>query len=492
VTFPSRRALLGLGAFGAGLAATGGGVARFGSLAAGPPGIRHDAASREGQAMLRIYAAAVGRMMALPASHRLSWTFQWYVHAIRDDRATADELAAAFPDPQDPRRVEAMALWDRCEAHFDPRRVDFFLPWHRLFLLRFERIIRRASGEPRFAMPYWDYTDPRQRALPAEFRRPDDPFWAPLYRADRNPGVNDGDPIDRHGESPITLAAMMSPAYRDSGIDAGFCANLDNAPHAAVHVDIGTRQRGMGTVAWAAGDPIFWLHHANVDRIWASWNRAGGQNPDEPAFAEESFALIGDDGVPVRTRVGEAFDPAALGYAYDRYLERPLGSVPFGAIPAFAEHAAARWRDAPIALGGDPARVTLAPAAAGIGATLETAAAGGRPFYLRVGGVRIARQPGVSYRVYLAPEIGDGSGVASAGYIGSINVFGAIAHDGPPPPGPAPYTYPRHYSFVVSERVRALLAAGRLAAPLGVLLAPSGNPKPDARVTIDEIVLASS
>jgi tyrosinase len=488
---PSRRALLRTGALGAGVVA----AARFGSLAAGAPLIRHDAASREGQAMLRVYAAAVGRMMALPASHRLSWTFQWYIHAIRDDRATAAELAAAFPDPQDPRRVEAMALWDRCEAHFDPRRVDFFLPWHRLFLLRFERIIRRASGEPRFAMPYWNYTDPGQRALPAEFRRPGDPFWAPLYRADRNPGINDGDPIDRNGESPVSLAAMMSPAYRDSGVgDAGFCANLDNAPHAAVHVDIGTRQRGMGTVAWAAGDPIFWLHHASVDRIWASWNRAGGRNPDEPAFAAESFAFIGDDGAPERTRVGEALDPAALGYAYDRYLDRPPGSVPFGAAVAFTEHTAVRRRAAPLALGAEPTRVPLAPApgAASVAASLETAAAARRPFHLRVSGVRIARQPGVSYRIYLAPESGDGAGFASPGYIGSINVFGAIAHDGPPPPGPAPSTNPRHYSFIVSERVRALLAAGRLAAPPEVLLVPTGIPKPDAHVTLDDIALTSS
>ncbi|WP_374293736.1 tyrosinase family protein [Streptomyces olivochromogenes] len=26
----------------------------------------------------------------------------------------------------------------------------------------------------------------------------------------------------------------------------------------------------MGSVAGAARDPIFWLHHSNIDRLWSS------------------------------------------------------------------------------------------------------------------------------------------------------------------------------------------------------------------------------
>jgi len=50
---------------------------------------RHDVASTEGQAMLKIYAGAVGKMMATTQSNPgnpLSWLFQWYTHAVPDDR----------------------------------------------------------------------------------------------------------------------------------------------------------------------------------------------------------------------------------------------------------------------------------------------------------------------------------------------------------------------------------------------------------------------
>jgi tyrosinase len=480
----SRRALLRGGIAAAWLVAAPNGVRLLIPATAGAPLIRYDAASPEGRAMLEIYAVAVARMMALPASNPLSWIFQWNLHAIRNDRDHAAELAASGPgiDP-----ALAAVLWDTCEAHFDPRRTDFFLPWHRLFVWRIERIVRRLTGEARFTMPYWNYGDPASRALPPEFRRPGDPFWGALYRADRNPGVNDGEPIDKDGEASIDLAAMMSAAYRDTGSgDAGFSFNLDNAPHAAVHIDIGTRRRGMGAVAWSLNDPIFWLHHSSIDRIWASWNRAGGRNPPESGFLGETFAFIDEDGRLARSACADAMATASLGYGYDHYLERPPSSLPFSANPAFTEHAAARGTVPAIGPSAVPVSVTFEPGAA------DFAAGAGRIFVLRFGGVRIVRQPKVSYRIYLAPEPGMAAARDDPSHIGDINAFGVVPREGDAKPGPALATFPRAYSFVVTERIRRLLQAGRLAAPLQVILAPTGNPAADTEATIDEIVLLSS
>jgi hypothetical protein len=77
-------------------------------------------------------------------------------------------------------------------------------------------------------------------------------------------------------------------------------------------------------------------------------------------------------------------------------------------------------------------------------------------------------------------------------HIGDINAFGVVPREGDAKPGPALATFPRAYSFVVTERIRRLLQAGRLAAPLQVILAPTGNPAADTEATIDEIVLLSS
>ena len=38
----------------------------------------------------------------------------------------------------------------------------YFLPWHRAYLLMYERAVRKLTGNDDFAMPYWDWTQDRQ------------------------------------------------------------------------------------------------------------------------------------------------------------------------------------------------------------------------------------------------------------------------------------------------------------------------------------------
>jgi tyrosinase len=467
---------------------------------AAPVGVilsRHDVASPEGAEMLRIFAEGGDKMMAMPPSDPRGWVFQWHIHAVPDNRVKASELARLYPNSSDPDRSLAEAVWDTCEAHFDPLRVNFFLPWHRMHLMSFERLVRSVTGATHFTMPYWNFTDPDRRALPPQFRLPDDPPWKPLFRPDRNPGVNEGLPIDQVGEATLGLNAMMSPVYADTlDGDAGFCANLDNAPHSAVHVNVGTREKGMGAVSWAANDPIFWLHHCNIDRIWASWNQAGGRNPTDEAYLGQVFTFVDEAGKPLQKTVAEVLDTAPLGYAYDRYLDRPTGSVPFPSPFGlrFTTQAASAEFSGPVTLGSGPTivRLTTGPSSRYF-ARLRTASMARRPFYLRVAGVRITRQPGVSYEVHLDPApIAALPDRTSRSYIGTINVFGAVIQGTRNGPGPAPYTHPRNYSFVITDLVRNLLQAGRLTVPLNVMLVPTGTPRRDAAPTVDNISLVSS
>src|SRR6516225_4237269 len=464
---PSRRGVLRVGIIGAGVVAVRGRVDYPEAAQVGVTLPRHDVASPEGQKMLQIFAEGVGKMMAMPPGDPRGWLFQWHIHAVPDDRSKMSELARLYPNASDPDRALAQAAWDTCEAHFDPLRVNFFLPWHRMHLMSFEQLVRSITGATHFTMPYWNYTDPDRRAPPEQFRSPDDPLWKPLFRRDRNPGVNDGRPIDQVGEATLGLNAMMSPVYADTlDGDAGFCANLDNAPHSSVHVDIGTRERGMGAVSWAANDPIFWLHHCNIDRIWASWSRAGGRNPADEAYLDQIFTFVDEAGNPLHIRVAEVLDTAPLGYAYDRNLDRPLSSVPFRGPSAmrFTQHAAFHELSGRVALGSGPTTVRLNAddGSSGYFGRLRTASAARRPLYLRVAGVRITRQPGVSYEVHLAPTASARLDRTSGSYVGTINVFGAVIHGTYAGQAPAPYTHPRSYSFVITEIVRNLLQAGRL------------------------------
>ena len=102
-------------------------------------------------------------------------------------------------------------MWSNCEAHgngivpqgapgFPPQVEDYFLPWHRLFVMYFEQIIRAVSGKNEFALPYWNYSTQDQTVrgvIPPEFTKPNGPVFSSLYVQNRNDGVNQSVSIEQ-------------------------------------------------------------------------------------------------------------------------------------------------------------------------------------------------------------------------------------------------------------------------------------------------------
>jgi len=65
----------------------------------------------------------------------------------------------------------------------------------------------------------------------------------------------------------------------------------------------------MGSIPTAPCDPVFWMHHAEIDRIWAQWQTThAGQNPPLAGAA-----AIMDPWTETET---DTRDIAALGYTY--------------------------------------------------------------------------------------------------------------------------------------------------------------------------------
>ena len=155
-------------------------------------------------------------------------------------------------------------MWNTCQAHGDNEDENMFLPWHRMYVLYFEDIIRQVLNDASFTLPYWNYSAAATRALPPEFRA----TASPLFRPNRNSGPNTGTPMP---PNLVSLDALQETSYGPEGAAQGFDATLDFGLPGNVHVWIGNSQ-GMGAVPFAAYDPIFWMHHCNVDRLWASWN----------------------------------------------------------------------------------------------------------------------------------------------------------------------------------------------------------------------------
>jgi hypothetical protein len=79
----------------------------------------------------------------------------------------------------------------------------------------------------------------------------------------------------------------------------------------------------MADFSTVGGDPLFYLHHANIDRIWESWNRIGNSNPTDPKYLNRTFAFGDRSGKRVDLPVSAGDRTAQLGYEYDSYEKPP-------------------------------------------------------------------------------------------------------------------------------------------------------------------------
>jgi len=201
---------------------------------------------------------------------------------------------------QDASRPGSWAYWVNVHASFCPHGKAFFLAWHRGFLACFEMQLRKASGNSALVLPYWDCY--QQPTIPAVFRDP----GSPLYLRNRV-GTNVSGALD--------LAAFDPGVTRfQRGQANAFEPALEAAPHNGVHNLIGG---AMDNLAVSPRDPIFWLHHANIDRLWDAWVRAGGGRrmpARTAAYWSGSFSY----GTAVRKmkRI-DTYAPSVLGYRYD-------------------------------------------------------------------------------------------------------------------------------------------------------------------------------
>jgi tyrosinase len=209
--------------------------------------------------------------------------------------------------------------------NFCPHGNWYFLPWHRAYLVAFERICRQLSGKVDFALPYWNWTANRQ--FPPAFTN--DGNSNPLNHP--RPGANALRLADDMVGAQVISRILNSPDFEAFGgtrprgqnsADAqwqrrlGSKTELEFNPHDGVHQSIGGN---MATVELSAHDPVFYLHHANIDRLWSTWNRRGNSNSPEPMWRNFTFDgnFTNPSGARWDVRVGDLESLPTLGYRYD-------------------------------------------------------------------------------------------------------------------------------------------------------------------------------
>ena len=462
---------------------------------------RHDVSTTEGKAMVEKYARAVGIMMdtsKIPELNPTSWLFQWYTHAVFPPSPTnkSKEVTRVYAGkpPTDPHRLLALAMWNTCQAHEAdglPQDENMFLPWHRMYLYYLERMVRKVLNDDTFTLPYWDYTTPGKRAIPEQFRMKNDPVFKSLYRENCNDGqpgtakVNAGEPIDKNAGpvSPLNLDSLAQRDYRPTGVNPGFNADLDDNLHGQIHVLVGNTTN-MGRIPWAARDPIFWLHHCNIDRLWSSWNSAGRTNPGG-TWLTQSFAMADENGMRADPVVDDFKDNEKIKvgpYKYDKLAPvPPLPPAPAGvALVAGAPSIiASQTQPAPVSLSGAaPVQVSLTPAAVPLANHLQAGGANKR-VYLVLKDLQAQGAPGFRQRVS-GSAAGGGAGPATDP-VGTLNFFGVADHGTAHGGGKTSFR-----SYDVTAQVSA---AGQAGGTPRVRIAPAGKPAANAKPLIGSVSL---
>ncbi|MUL36989.1 tyrosinase family protein [Gloeocapsopsis dulcis] len=260
-------------------------------------------------------------MLSRSSADPRSWIYQANMHGIPSNES---------------RRL---AAWGTC-SHGS----FFFFPWHRMYLYYFERILRQASGDPTLALPYWNYSDfPDQRSLPEPFRNrllPDDSTNS-LYVEQRAPGINQGTTALASAEVSYSAAFQRTNFFHTSSGQQSFGGLrvtgsthrgsggglLEGRPHNQVHTVVGGSSGWMRQVEMAARDPIFWLHHSNIDRLWGRWlSLEGGRaNPlNDSDWINDRFTFFDENGRQVTMRGRDIINTVQqLNYRYD---DAPMGN----------------------------------------------------------------------------------------------------------------------------------------------------------------------
>ncbi|HEX9668190.1 MAG TPA: tyrosinase family protein, partial [Thermoanaerobaculia bacterium] len=276
-----------------------------------------------------------------------------------------------------------------------------------------------------------------------------------------------------------TCPGCVAGVFSDETFGGGFRAapvhfgngtgELEFQPHNVVHVAVGG-SGWMSDPACAARDPIFWLHHANIDRLWQQWlNLEGGRaNTTNNEWETQTFTFFDETGTAQNLTGCQILNMATqLDYQYEGLPvnnvtlcdEGPPTAAPEGPPPAAPKTLAA----------GEPAQTKLGARRVSVKVALPPAAnqriltlAGPDPGRVRLvlEGVKLLRH-GSHYEVYINLPEGATPDPKGPSFVGSVALFDHPEH-----------AAETNRSFDVTDEVAALKAAGQWTGELNVTFVP--------------------
>jgi hypothetical protein len=281
-------------------------------------------------------AAMKARSTAAPtsASYRTSWTYWGNIHGYFGTTSPDGTVEAyiqwmkdnGYWDPKyqpyfngvtdvTPPDALAKAIWSTCQ-HGTP----WFYPWHRLYLYYFEKQLQASANDPTLRLPYWDYENLSYLGMPPEFTTPTYKNSAgatvsnPLYEVRRAPGWTAPATSSLNGTSTDITKSLKIKTFFP------YQTAIENTPHGYVHCAVmDCPVTVMGAVPYSSNDPIFWLHHANIDRTWDCWTSiTGHKNSTAATFVNKKWSFVDAKGNKVTNPVSDLFNGSLVDYVYEQ------------------------------------------------------------------------------------------------------------------------------------------------------------------------------
>jgi tyrosinase len=250
---------------------------------------------------------------------------------------------------------ETTTTTGRNSAHRGPA----FGPWHRYYIRDLE--LQLQSVAPGMTLPYWDWAT--DAALPVPQTAP---LWTDPYLGGDGAGANNFVPNgpfknwiallmqpdmtlaprptagikrllgrDPFGYPTLPVALEVANSLTEPLYDIapwneqsvsfrnrleGFLRRPGEPPEPRMHNRVHTWVGGDMQPGTSPNDPVFFLHHANVDRLWARWQAAHATVPYAPASGGPPGHNLNQ---PMRDLGAAGITPAsalqhhAMGYMYD-------------------------------------------------------------------------------------------------------------------------------------------------------------------------------
>lgn len=302
--------------------------------------IRYEAHTAQGKKNLESFRIALTKMREMDCQETDSWYYQGAMHWVPSeneeiipsrfdiDAGNANETGLVNGNPlcsyyskftnEAEAKAKLLTAWQNCthdsNSAGQSSRIHF-LSWHRLYVYHLEKIVRELSGNPDFALPYWGYISMKDTELPdenllkmpVEFTQPQTLLGEEnsLYEASRDNSLMQGEIIRSDWARRNLLKAVQD--LNETSTYSDYNQIIDSRPHGVMHNYLGgaalpgggfeqflnkiynRTDFGLMTNVPSAGfDPIFWMHHGNVDHLWAEWT---DNDPTKKVTVEELEAV---------------------------------------------------------------------------------------------------------------------------------------------------------------------------------------------------------